>query len=84
MRRTVRIKRSAPKALRKIDRSERERFVAAIDRLATELSPGGVLKGEFGGLRRTRIGSFRVIYEVHHGKLTVLAVRGAHRRAVYR
>lgn len=80
----VRIKRSAAKALRKIDKADRERLVRAIDRLAEEPHAGGVLKGEFAGLRRLRVGNYRVVYEVHEGELVVLVVRVAHRRDVYR
>ena len=81
---TVRIKRSALKALRRIDRRDRERIVGAIDRLATEPWAGGVLKGEFGGLRRIRVGTYRIVYEVYEKRLTVLVVRIAHRREAYR
>lgn len=81
---TVRIKRSALKALRKIDPQHRRRLTWAIDRLAEEPHAGSVLKGEFGGLRRVRVGSYRIIYEVNEGQLTVLVVRVAHRREAYR
>lgn len=80
----VRIKWSALKALKKTDPQDRRRIVRAIDRLAVEPHAGGVLKGEFGGLRRIRVVSYRIIYEVHEGELTVLVVRVAHRREAYR
>ena len=80
----VRIKRSAANALRKIDPQHRRRIVLAIDRLAEEPHAGGVLKGEFGGLRRIRVGSHRIVYEVYEGELTVLVVRVAQRRDAYR
>lgn len=81
---SIKIKSSAAKALRGIQRDDRERLIAAIDRLATEPSAGGVLKGEFGGLRRLRVGSYRILYEVHRGELVILVVRIAHRREAYR
>jgi mRNA interferase RelE/StbE len=43
-----------------------------------------VLKGEFAGLRRIRVGVFRIVYEVHAGELTILVVRVTHRREAYR
>jgi mRNA interferase RelE/StbE len=43
-----------------------------------------VLKGEFSGLRRIRIGNYRVAYEVHDQELVVLVIRIGHRRGVYR
>lgn len=80
----VRIKRSAAKALRKIDHQDRERLVEAIDRLGEEPHSGSVLKGELSGLRRIRVGNYRIVYEVYEDELTVLVVRVAHRRDVYR
>ena len=81
---SVKIKSSAAKALRKIDAQERNRLVEAIDRLADEPSAGAALKGEFGGLRRLRVGRYRIIYEAIHQELTVLVVRIGHRREIYR
>lgn len=80
----VRIKSSAAKSLRKIDRPDRERLVRAIDRLGEEPHAGSVLKGEFAGLRRIRVGAYRIVYEIHEGELVVLVIRVAHRRDVYR
>ena len=59
-------------------------IVAAIDRLATESFAGGVLKGEFAGLRRLRVGSYRVVYEVSEGELLILVIRIGHCREIYR
>ena len=81
---SVRIKASAAKALRKLAADDRRRLVAAIDRLADEPHAGSVLKGEFAGLRRIRLGHFRVIYEARDEELVVLVVRVAHRREAYR
>ncbi len=80
---SLKIKASAAKALRRIDKPERLRLIAAIDRLAQEPTAGGVLKGEFSGLRRLRVGDYRIIYEVIYNELTVLVVRIGHRREVY-
>ena len=81
---SIKIKSSAAKALRRIEVTERTRLVEAIDRLADEPSAGAALKGEFGGLRRLRVGRYRIIYEAIHQELTVLVVRIGHRKDVYR
>jgi len=81
---SLQIKRSAAKALAKISKNDRIRLIEAIDRLREEPNAGGVLKGEFAGLRRLRVGSYRIIYEVIDDQLVVLVVRVAHRRDVYR
>jgi mRNA interferase RelE/StbE len=81
---SLQIKKSAAKALAKIFKNDRIRLIEAIDRLREEPNAGGVLKGEFAGLRRLRVGSYRIIYEVIDDQLVVLVVRVAHRRDVYR
>lgn len=54
---------------------------SAAKALALKANPiaGGVLKGEFSGLRR--VGNHRVVYEVQDRKFVVLAVRIGHRTA---
>lgn len=81
---SVSIKQSAAKALEKVGREDRLRIIAAIDQLKDNPAAGGVLKGEFSGLRRIRIGSYRVVYEVQDQKLVILVIRIGHRREVYR
>jgi mRNA interferase RelE/StbE len=81
---SIKIKRSAAKALRRLSPEDRRRLVAAIDRLAEEPLAGSVLKGEFSGLRRLRVGQYRIIYEAVRQELTVLVVRVGHRGSVYR
>lgn len=81
---SVRIKSSAVKVLKKIALKDRERVIAAIDALAINPAAGGVLKGEFAGLRRLRVGDYRVVYEVNDGELVVLVIRIGHRQGVYR
>jgi len=84
MRCSLRIKRSAAKALGSIAKPERLKIMAAIDRLCETPSAGSALKGEFEGLRRLRVGTCRVVYEWRQDELLVLVVRIAHRREAYR
>jgi len=81
---SVRIKASAVKALKKIALKDLERVISAIDALAINPAAGGVLKGEFAGLRRLRVGDYRIVYEVNDGELLVLVIRIGHRQGVYR
>ena len=81
---SVRIKASAVKALRRVPKEDRKRLIDAIDRLRESPVAGGALKGEFSGLRRLRVGPYRVIYEVMAEELVVLVVRIGRRRDAYR
>lgn len=81
---SVRIKRSAVKALGRIPKHDRVRIVDAIDGLAEHPHAGAALKGGLRGLRRLRVGGYRVVYEVQDDALVVLVVRVAPRGTVYR
>ena len=81
---SIRIKRSAAKELARIAGPDRQRIVAAIDRLAENPFVGESLKGKLRGLRRVRAGAFRVLYEIQDKALVVLVVRVAHRQGAYR
>ncbi len=81
---SVRIKRSATRELAQITRRDRERLVYAVDRLREQPHVGYPLKGDLRGLRRIRVGDYRVVYEVLDDELVVLVVRITHRREAYR
>ena len=81
---SVRIKASAAKELERIPRPARLRIIAAIDRLGEQPLSGAPLKGELRGLRRQRVGDYRIVYELLDAELVVLVVRVAHRRDAYR
>jgi len=81
---SLQIRRSAARDLERISKPDRVRLIEAIDRLRETPWAGGTLKGEFGGLRRLRVGHYRIIYEVLEDQLVILVVRVAHRREAYR
>ena len=81
---TISIKESAFKELSKIEMQYRSRLFDAIEKLKTNPNAGSVLKGEFSGLRRIRIGDYRIVYEVQNEQLVILVIRIAHRREVYK
>ena len=81
---SIQIKKSALKELRKLPQSDRPRLIAAIDQLAEQPHTGKLLKGDLSGLRRLRIGNYRIIYEVDEGKVLILILRVAHRKSSYR
>ncbi len=81
---SVRIKRSAARELARIPRQDRLRLVLTIDGLGLNPLSGSPLKGEHRGLRRVRVGDWRIVYEVLDDVLEVLVVRVRHRSQVYR
>ena len=55
-----------------------------VDELSVNPYKGKALKGKWLGLRRIRIGRYRVIYSVLNKELLVLILRVGHRKGVYR
>lgn len=81
---SIKIKDSAAKALSRIAKDDRRRLIQAIDRLRDEPLAGSALKGEFSGLRRLRVGRYRIVYEAIREELTILVIRIGDLREVYR
>ena len=81
---SLKIKASALKEIEALPHDDRERVVRAIDALQHQPHQGTLLKGTLTGLRRMRVGRYRVIYEVQKAALVVLVLRVGHRRDVYR
>lgn len=78
------ILRTAQKQLAQITQADRDRIIAAIMDLADAPRPVGCAKLSGRPGWRIRIGSYRVIYEIHDDKLLILVVTVGHRREIYR
>jgi mRNA interferase RelE/StbE len=79
------IKPTAEKSLDKLPRPIRLRIIDAMKELHNNPRPLGVVKlaGDE-NLWRIRIGTYRVVYEIHDDQLIVFVLRAAHRKDVYR
>jgi mRNA interferase RelE/StbE len=76
---------SAAHSFRKLDAAFQRRLVRAIDALAIDPRPDGVVKlADEDDVYRIRIGEYRVVYKIHDRRLIVLAVAVGHRRDIYR
>jgi len=79
---------AAAKELKKLGRAEAAWIIATLEtRIAPLDDPrtlGSPLAGELGGLWRWRIGDYRVVARIEDERITVLVVRVAWRREVYR
>jgi len=80
----VLIERRAQRALAKIVQPYGDRIISAVRRLAEDPRPPGAKKLSGRDAWRIRVGSYRVLYEIHDAKLVVLIVEVGDRRDVYR
>ena len=79
----IAFKRSVGRDLKKIDKDQPDRIVRKIEEdLPEKAESFPVLAGKFSGLRKFRIGDYRVIYSILGD--TVLILRICHRREAYR
>ena len=76
--------RRAFKELAALTRSVQQRILAAVETLRDDPLKGELLAAAWKGLRRLRVGRYRVIYAFDGQALAVLVVRVGHRREVYR
>ncbi|MEI8079385.1 MAG: type II toxin-antitoxin system RelE/ParE family toxin [bacterium] len=75
-------KKSAGKDLAGLVKAEAQRILDKIEKnLAVRADAYPVLKGQFAGLRKLRVGDYRVIFAVFSEQVLVLRI--GHRREVY-
>ena len=76
-------KKSVIKDISRLDKKEARRI---IDKIEKDLSDGAesypVLKGDFAGLRKMRVGDYRVVFTIIDNNILVLRV--GHRREIYK
>ena len=81
----ISFKPSADRELRRLPVNVQKRIVRAVELLADDPRPAGVVKmaGD-DNLWRIRVGTYRIVYEIHDNRLVVLVLRVGHRKDVYR
>ena len=81
----IELTRDALGALAKLDKPVRRRIQGAIDKLAADPRPAGMiaLRGAPGAFR-IRVGDYRIIYSLRDDLLVIVVVDVGHRRDVYR
>lgn len=83
----IEFSRKALKTFKKIclrDKALAQKIARAIDALAHDPHRGIPLLGKLKGLFRLRVGSYRIIYLIHHQKLIIYIIELGHRRDVYK
>ncbi len=81
---SIRWERRAVKELESLPRDAQQRIVEAVEALRDEPLQGEQLAAEWKGLRRLRIGRYRVIYAYDGREFLILVVRVGDRKDVYR
>lgn len=79
----IAFKKSVARDLKKIDKDQADRILRKIeDELPEKAESFPVLARKFSGLRKFRVGDYRVIYSIIND--TALILRISHRREAYR
>lgn len=75
------------KQLKKLDKPVAHRVLDELEKLVVSEYPQShckALTGNYSGLWRSRVGSYRVILDIDQGKLVLLALEVGHRSTIYR
>ena len=76
-------KKSVERDLSRLDKKEARRILAKIEKdLAQQAESYPALKGEFAGLRKMRVGDYRVIFTLMDNDVLILRI--GHRREIYK
>jgi mRNA interferase RelE/StbE len=76
-------KKSVQRDLKKLSKAEAGRVMDQIEEeLSKKADAYPVLKGQFAGLRKYRVGDYRVIYAIIRDDVLILRI--GHRRSVYK
>ena len=77
------LQKSAENDLKKLDNLTQKRITDKLFELKENPHLGIPLTGHLAGLRKLRIGDYRVIYQIRNQELIVLVVKIGHRKNVY-
>ena len=80
----IEIKRSAVKEIKKLPRKDLNKILEKISSLANNPRPDGCVKLSADEKYRIRVGVYRILYEIRDMILTVIVVKVAHRKDVYK
>ena len=80
----IRWERRAVKELASLPRKDQRRVVEAVEGLLDDPLAGEPLAAQWKGLRRLRVGRYRVLYGFDGKELLIAVVRVGNRKEVYR
>jgi mRNA interferase RelE/StbE len=80
---SIKYKKSIERDLGRLDKKEARRILDKIEKDLSERAVSyPVLKGEFAGLRKMRVGDYRVIFTIVDNDILILRI--GHRREIYK
>tara|TARA_Y100000310_G_C20634754_1_gene790578 strand:- start:800 stop:1054 length:255 start_codon:yes stop_codon:yes gene_type:complete len=77
-------KNNAEKFLKKLNEEDCKRILKKLEQLKQNPNLGFPLVGNFAGLRKLRIGDYRVIYKIISNKLIIVIVDMSSRKNIYK
>ena len=81
----IKIKKSALKTIKRVEKSVKVKIWTAISELSDDPRPPGCVKMSGAeDLWRIRVGDWRIVYQIRDREMVILVVRVGHRREVYR
>jgi len=80
----IKWKESAIKLIRGFPKDVKQRVVDTVERLGEDPFKGEPLAGELKGLRRVRIGDYRIVYLVDTEKGIIIIVKAGKRGNIYK
>jgi mRNA interferase RelE/StbE len=82
---TIKFRPVVEKYLRTLPKKELIRIKSEIDALAENLPDQAITKMKGNNkFHKTRVGDYRIIYEIHNDTLVILVVKIGHRKDVYK
>lgn len=79
----IKYKKSIERDLSRLDKKEARRILGKIEKdISARAESYPVLKGEFAGLRKMRVGDYRVIFIIIDNDVLILRI--GHRREIYK
>ena len=80
----LQVRPSVAKDVERIPTADLQRILEKIERLKDDPRPAGCVRLSGQEYYRIRQGDYRIIYEIHDDRLSVILVKVGHRREVYR
>jgi mRNA interferase RelE/StbE len=80
----IEIRKSAQREIESLQKSDLKAILKEIEKLSENPRRPGVIKLSGQEQYRSRVGRFRIVFEIHDSILLIIVVKVAHRKDIYR